>query len=656
MRRWRPWPLAVFTIVFLAAGLRFYHLAWAEFKLDEARLANLALGLARDGRLPLWGIDSSIGIPNFPLAAWLAAIPFTLSADPLVATGFVAGLNTLAALGVYLLGRAWYGEASALVAGLLYASAPWAVLFSRKLWPPEFLATLALGFIYTADRAWADGAGRTRTAWFFVNGVILAAMIQVQYAALSLLLSAGLWFLGLHRRTRPVHVAAFGAGLAGAFVPFLLADPARTLAVGQGILGLFGRPAQADLKVFELSWLLATGQSIHALAGPARFGELIVQVGDTGPAQLTTGFWVIAGLSGQAAILLGMARENEPGRRRALLLLGWVAGPILAQVRHPLDVRLEYLLCIMPAFYLLAGSSMSLATRHAPGRYAVVAGLTILALAVAGLQANRVRQVIEFVGTEATSQAYGVPLAVHRAIADKARRLYATLPVAELWVVGPGANPAYDEYPAVYQVLLGRDIPLRFQDARRPADWPNYSVLILSLPGEGALPTGVRPTGEPVPWRRGEGEARFWLWDGGAPPDPANLFGRPPVWPDGVRLLGAAVPACLEPDTPGRLFLYWDTGRVASPFQVFNHLLGPDGGRVAQADGPGPPPVPGRIVINWFDLNVPGNGSESLKLVTGRYTLPEIRNIPRVDTGDPRVDLGELGISRDCGRQGSILR
>jgi len=649
----RPWVVAAPAVLLTAAGLRFYHLEWAEFKLDEARLAALALGLARDGHLPRWGIDSSIGIPNFPLAAWLAAVPFAVSSDPVAATGFVAGLNSLAVLGVYLLGRAWYGEAAGLVAGLLYASAPWAVLFSRKLWPPEFLAPLAVGFIYTADRAWAAGSGRARMAWFFVNGAILAAMVQVQYAALSLVASAGLWFIGLGRRSRATDVVAFGAGLLGAFLPFVLADPVQTLAIGRGVLGLFGRPAQTDFKVLEFSWLLFTGQAIHSLAGPIRFQELIAQVGDAGPAQVITGLWVIAGLLGQMAAVWRPGLAGDDGTfRRAVLLAGWPLGPILTHVRHPLDVRLEYLLGVMPAFYLLAGSAVAFADRR---RWATAA-VILLAVAVAGLQADRVRRVIDFVGTEATPGAYGVPLAAHRAVADSLRRLYAALPAAEVWVVGPGADPAYDEYPAVYRVLVGRDIPLRFQDARRPADWPNYSVLILTLPGAGDTPAGAGPVGQPVPWRRREGGARFWFRSGGAPAEPPQVLSPPPTWPDGVRLTGAAFPECLRPGNGVRLFLYWDTGQVSTPFQVFNHLLASDGSRVAQADGPGPPPVSGRTVISWFDLTVPADKSGTFRLVTGRYTLPEIRNIPRADTPDPRVDLGELRVSPDCGQPGAGLR
>ncbi len=638
-------PLLVLVV---AAGLRFYHLEWAEFKLDEARLAELALGLAREGRLPVWGIDASIGIPNFPLAAWLAAVPFTVSTDPLVATGFVAGLNVLAALGVYLVGRTWYGPGGGLVAGLLYASAPWAVLFSRKLWPPEFLAPLAVGFIYTADRAWSAPPGWSRAGWFFVNGLILAAMVQTQYAALGLVVSAGLWFLGLRRQARVEDAAAFGAGLVGAFVPFLLADPARAPTVARGIVGLSGRPAETDLKVFELSWLLASGQAIHSLAGPARFRELVARVGDAGPAQTLAGLWVVAGLCYQAAVVIRPRIAGDPANvRRAVLLLGWVFGPIGAQVRHPLDARPEYLLAILPGFYLLAGSVVPLAGRLA-ARYPVVPGLVVLALALTALQADRVRQVIEFVGTEATPGAYGVPLGLHLAVADVARRLYAGLPAAEVWLLGPGANPAYDEYPAVYRVLLGRALPLRFQDGRRPAEWPNYSVLIVGLPGAGGLPPGGRPVGEPVRWRRGEGEAAFWLWDGGAPSTPGHVLNPVPTWPDGVQLLGATVPPCLSAETSGRVFLYWHTGQVAGPFQVFNHLIGSDGRRAAQADGPGPPPVPGRTVINWFDLTAPADRPGPFRLVAGRYTLPEVENIPRADIGDARVELGELAVADGC--------
>ncbi len=631
------------AVVGLAAGLRFYRLDWAEFKLDEARLAALALGVVRDGRLPRWGIDASIGIPNFPLAAWLAAFPFALSADPLVATGFVALLNTLAALGLYLVGRSWYGPAGGLVAGLLYAASPWAVLFSRKLWPPELLAPLAVAFIFAADRGFAAASARVQAAWLFLTGLVLAAMVQIQYAALSLLVSAGLWLLAL--RPRPAGLAGFAAGLGGAFLPFLLADPTRTLGVGRAILGLAGRPAETDLKVLGLLWILATGQAIHSLAGPERYRELLGQVGDAGPAQALTGFWVVAGAAAQA-VTLGRPAAAPDDRRRAALLLGWVSGPILTQVRHPLDVRLEYLLAPIPGLFLLAGSVPAFLRRRL-NRPLVGPALVALALGLAAVQALRVGRVVDFVGTEATPGAYGVPLRAHLAVAGEARRLYARLPAAEVWLLGPGSNPAYDEYPAVYAVLLGRELPLRFHDVRQPAPWPNHSGLIVTLPGA-IPPPGAEAVGNPVPWRRGEGAAAFWLWAGGGPAEPKAAFDPPPTWADGVRLLGAAVPACLRPEGPARLYLYWETGSLSRPFQVFNHLVGPDGTRIAQADGPGPPPVPGRTVINWFDLKVPPDSPPTLRLLSGRYLLPGVENIPRADTGRPEVPVAELRVGR-CG-------
>lgn len=636
--------IAPTLVVGLAAGLRFYRLDWAEFKLDEARLAALALGLARDGRLPRWGIDASIGVPNFPLAAWLAAVPFAFSADPVAATGFVALLNTLAALGVYLVGRAWYGLAGGLIAGLLYAASPWAVLFSRKLWPPEFLAPFAVAFVYTAYRGFAAGSGRVQAAWFFLTGLLLAAMVQIQYAALSLLVSAAVWFGALRRRLRPAGLAGFAAGLAGPFLAFLAVDPPQTLAVGRAVLGLAGRPAETDLKVLESLWVLATGRAIHSLAGPDRFMELLGQVGDAGPAQTLTGLWVLAGIAGQAAAL-GRSRTDRANGWRTFIPLGCVLGPVLVQLRHPLDVHLEYLLCALPALYLLAGSTSALAARL-PGYRLTGPALVTLAVVLAAPQAGRVRQAVEFLGTQATPGAYGVPLQAHLTVAAEARRLYAGLPAAEVWLLGPGSNPAYDEYPAVYSVLLGRELPLRFYDATRPVPWPNYSGLIVALPGT-VPPAGAQGVGSPVPWRRGEGTVGFWLWTGGGPTRPAVAFDPAPVWADGVRLLGAAAPACVEAERPARLYLYWDTGMLSRPFQVFNHLIGPDGSRAAQADGPGPPPVPGRTVVNWFDIKVPPGAPHILRLVSGRYLLPAVEAIPRADTGRPEVTVTELRVG--CG-------
>jgi len=84
--------ILLLAVLLLAAGLRFYHLDWVEYKLDEANISRLALSMVRTGRVPIWGLGSSVGIYNGALSEWLLAIPYAVSSSPLTATGFVAAL------------------------------------------------------------------------------------------------------------------------------------------------------------------------------------------------------------------------------------------------------------------------------------------------------------------------------------------------------------------------------------------------------------------------------------------------------------------------------------------------------------------------------------------------------------------------------------
>src|SRR5512136_2040 len=137
-RRRLGW-LGLAVILILAAVLRLGAPGITEFKRDEANLSHLALDMARGRVFPLLGIDSSVGIRNAPFSVYVIVPPFLLTSDPTLATLYIGLLGVVAVLLVYLLARRYYGPLAAVVAGLLYAVSPWAVVFSRKIWAQDFL-------------------------------------------------------------------------------------------------------------------------------------------------------------------------------------------------------------------------------------------------------------------------------------------------------------------------------------------------------------------------------------------------------------------------------------------------------------------------------------------------------------------------------------
>ncbi|MCB8987001.1 MAG: hypothetical protein H6661_04555 [Ardenticatenaceae bacterium] len=117
---------ALLLILLLAAWLR---LGWPgvnSFGFDEARVSDMALQMAREGKFAALGMQSSTGVPNFAATVWFFALPYAISTNPLVATSLVAPLNDAGS------GRRMVAWAICLgqngrveVAALLFATSPY---------------------------------------------------------------------------------------------------------------------------------------------------------------------------------------------------------------------------------------------------------------------------------------------------------------------------------------------------------------------------------------------------------------------------------------------------------------------------------------------------------------------------------------------------
>ena len=220
MLSWKKHSEAILLggILLLAAWLRFNRLDQAEFLWDQAEISKWALKMARGGEIAWVGPPSSTGLYSFLGTVWLMAIPYTFSLNPIVATGFVALLNVLAVLGCYLLTRYWFGRRAAWVAALLFAVAPWGVIYSRKIWQVELLAPFTLLYVFTGWLAFVQG----RRWALLVHGLALAWLVQIHFSALALVPLTLLWSLLFWRRLdwRLVPLSALLAALT--FTPYLL--------------------------------------------------------------------------------------------------------------------------------------------------------------------------------------------------------------------------------------------------------------------------------------------------------------------------------------------------------------------------------------------------------------------------------------------------
>lgn len=409
---------AVLAIVALAAALRLFGLSYAEYRGDDVDMVNAAYAALQHGWLQSHGLISSIPVDNGPVAMWLLMLPLALTGSLLAAHVWVALLNVASVALCFGFVRTTWNRRLAVVATLLYAVSPWAVVYSRRLWITAFDAPLALlafwslfaWFRVAATRkAAADGAitkpraaaptevGRRRISrrrapsprrplggassaaapvaapagWYAVAlggylppllcGLAFSAFFQAHVVpmgegvTLLLALLGGLAVLGVRR----VLVAL--ATLALTMAPYVLTTVLPAL--GKTLAG-----QQAHhLTVDGLSWYyfghLVTGLGYQSIAPE---GSRLLDA--TGPLFSTLDILAVGFLAlGVAVTLLSAVtalrqRAAFPAARAAVLLL-WALIPPLGLMPHLVEVHPYYFVVSMPAIYILEGVGLLMAAK-----------------------------------------------------------------------------------------------------------------------------------------------------------------------------------------------------------------------------------------------------------------------------------------------------
>lgn len=147
------WTLFLFLIITLAATLfRITNIQLIEFKGDEAVNLFLASRPLFGHPFPPGGTVSSMGILNPPLINYIL-FPFTLlSLDPKMISLFIGLVNSFAIGFLFLLFRKYYGLLIAFIATILLAFSPWSILYSRKIWPQDFLLLFLVPWFYSIHK------------------------------------------------------------------------------------------------------------------------------------------------------------------------------------------------------------------------------------------------------------------------------------------------------------------------------------------------------------------------------------------------------------------------------------------------------------------------------------------------------------------------
>lgn len=474
--------VAVVAMLAYAGLLRMGWVGISPFAYDEARVSLLALQMSRGGPFPVIGLPSSAGLPNFPATVWIFAIPYALSSDPRIATLFVGSLGVLAVAGIWWLARRAWGPWASLSAGLLAASSPYLILYSRSVWGQNLLPVLAVLWAITGSIAITNRAAWAVAGHFFLAGFTF----QVHYGGLALV--PGTVLLSIYCRWWRFWRAALMGGIAALCLalPFLIAAFWQDPGIGREFRRLLEQSAQVDLAGFQHLITLALGWDWEWLL--------------TGAAATPASPAVKAITAGVIGLLLGIgsiALIATPSRGLAALLLVWaMAGPLLF-LRHTTPSYIHYQLVSLPALLLVAGAAAKLS----PYRWWGPA-VTLTCLLIGMAQSLPVAWGLTWAGKHASPDGMGTPLYWPMAAANA---LKDGRPVV---VLSSGDNPATDADAAMFEVLLW-GYPHRIVDGRWIALIPDQPAHILAtdavLSGWQAVEaSGLVKDVQALPRRQGE--------------------------------------------------------------------------------------------------------------------------------------------------------
>jgi len=365
---------ALLLLLALCVALRVARLEALPIFVDES-LYTRATQIVATGPVP--GTLLVMASPSYggnpPLFSWLAAPLTRLILDPLLATRLASALiGTLGMLGTWAVGRALWGPAAALLAGLFYALCPYLLFYNRLAMLDGLVATCGawtLLFAITLSRR-----GRVRDA--AALGLCLAA------ALLTKILAAGLLLLPL------LAIATAPPGLRSRVIR------GAALAVALGVLPflvVLAMPYDNTPAAFALHGHLQTGggaaRVVHTLQSQEGIWETALWLYLTPP-----------------ILLLGVLGLWAARRDRAARVVGlWAVLGSLPVVLVPnrLFVPRHFLCIAVPILLLAARGALELATRaHRPCRarlwrlwslwplWSVVVGLIIGLAAVPAVSAD----------------------------------------------------------------------------------------------------------------------------------------------------------------------------------------------------------------------------------------------------------------------------
>jgi hypothetical protein len=615
--------IALVAIMALALGLRLGLPEVVEFRQDEANLSLLARQMAQGRLFPLHSIDSSVGVLQPPALLYYFLPPYLLSSDPLLATQYMGAMAALAVLLSYFLVRRYFGVMAAVCAAALFAASPWAVFFSRKLWPADQLALLTVVTFGTGMIGLLEGK-RWAQALFLPA---LALTGQNHYLNFVLLLPAlYLLWQGRRKLTRFFWIGALLALIIS--LPFLIGPAFASLMDAL----LNGRLAQRNsaraVAVSAESFLafaeLLSGADLPRWAGIHR-DLFLERLPIRGALPLFYGVSLLAALSAMWLAFRSLVRRDALTPVRVTLLLWLLCAPLGTAITWFPIFNDHYLLPSHAAAYLCIGACLGdWLRRPSRAQRALIAIGGAALIAIVALQAWLQLEFLAFVGKYATPNGFSTPLGMYMQarqaiLAERPEQVLARL---------DGQYIGYNEQASIWNFLL-YDVPtVRFLQAGIEV-YPSAPTLFISHRCDSA-------EGQTFYWRRdpisGAPEGCFHITHNGPTFDPSGFtpFSQQARFANTAQLTAFR----WQPES-GCLALAWQAeapahGVVSDFFQGAVKFYNAAGELVAQADGyfwNGRYWRKGDLIVRTFCADSVRERAEQIAFVRiGLYTIEDRRD------------------------------
>lgn len=650
------------AVLLLAALLRLARLDSMQYREDDDALWTIVTRMARTGHIPITGMHSSIGLPNGPFQALLLAPFGSVGAGPALMAAGVGMLNVLAVACVYGFTRDFFGRRVALVAILLAAVNPWAVVLSRRLWGDDMVALFAVLTLWMLCRWLCLGHDRLLP----VAAASLAIATQVYIVGLECLVSALLALaLGIRRLPRRWTLLALVVFVALSAPYAVGAALARAPALAT-IASTQGTPAVIDLSAARYALELASeeGYQAFAMQGGSRLDA-------------TSGVPAMVGVLARLLYLLGLATGlwtvwRGPGKLNAapravhLLLLTAVAVPILALLRHAVPVYPYYLVTTFPAPYVYQALGLRRLwqwTGHlaAPARWLARRTLALGGGALVATPLALAATFFSVIGQYWPAAIYGMPWSMTTHLVDQTMQLQQRFGARRVLVPVAG-----QELNVLDRVLVQRGAPAQEFDDQRLMVLSAEKALYLAVgndPAQHYLATHYADYLVHQEQLPGAGvPARWYLLPGSVAltPLPAGTTAlnwvyrsdRQPL----LRLEGVQLPARAQAGTSITATAYLTPllrpDATVPDFSVFLHLLNSQGRTVAGQDQPALSSQvwrPGDRIVQWFTVPIPAGTTAGLVRSTlGMYSVgvpghPVINPLTVFDAGRHRLGTAGTG-------------